>query len=130
MGRLVVAGILECNLCPVGWIVHERVDAALGHVCCRVDAQVRVGRVAVDDFLAPIAKEICGQRRGGLGPIVRRAAARVQQGFASVLGDGRAVLKLAPFVGVPIDDEVASRRGGRRNGRVTGSTRGQMFVAG
>jgi len=59
----VVACILKRDLRPVGRIVHERVDAALGHLRRCVHTQGRVGRLAQHKFLAPVAQQVGGERR-------------------------------------------------------------------
>ena len=87
MGRLVVGGVFERHLRAVRRVVHQCVDTTRGYRRRGVDAERSVVRLAPDDLLAPIAQQIGGQGRGGLGPVVGRALAAAQERPAAGLGD-------------------------------------------
>ena len=94
--------------------MHQRVDAALGHLRRRVDAQGCVAGFAEHQLFAPVAQQICGKRRRALGAVVRRATARIQQGAATRLGNRCAVFEFTRLIGIPIDEEVAPCIAGNR----------------
>jgi hypothetical protein len=70
MGRLVVGRVLPGHRLAVLGIVHPGVHAVIGGVIGREDHQALIVGVAPNGLFTPVAEDIRGQTRIGLGAVV------------------------------------------------------------
>jgi len=80
--RLIEPSLLGRHLHAVLGIVHQGVDPPRGHVRRGVEAQGRIVLLAPDDLFAPIAQQVCAERRCGLVELFEAQSIQVKSGVA------------------------------------------------
>src|SRR6478752_9484695 len=110
---LVVSGVLPGQRGPVHGVVQQCGDPGAGLVRRGVDPQGRVVAGRPHDLLVPVAEQVAGDRRGGLGAVVGVDRGPGQQsgvGRRAVLVDVGAVEEFTGGVAVPPGQEVGAGR--------------------
>ena len=118
MRGLVVGRLLGGDLHAVLRVVHQALDAVVGVVGGRVDADAVAAGLADDQLLTPVTEDVGGETGRALGGVAGVVAVGGEEGREGAvllhLGDGRgricvAVEDLALEVAVPVAQEVDRR---------------------